>query len=202
MLVSGRIAPVVLLALYALGALSASQEWLSIKIVAADTAGAAELGVSGASSAPPVFALALACCALTVVLFLLKRVGRLVALVTLVMGSIALCGFTVPVLLNPLSSVSGAVSELTGLLGENAIEAAISEVVLLPWIYLTVVFATIAGVFAGILLPFSNRWPLRASRYKRNDSSSRETSSRMADQLADDRISEWDALSKGEDPSA
>lgn len=201
-LLSGRIAPAVLLSLFALCALSASQEWLRIKIVAADTAGAAELSVSGASSAPPVIALALACGALSIVLFLLKRVGRLVALVALVIGSIALCGFTVPVIVNPLSAVGGSVSELTGLLGEDAQEAAVGELILLPWIYLTVVFAAVAAVFAVLLIPFSTRWPLRASRYKRSHSYSSETSSRMTNQLADDRISEWDALTKGDDPSA
>ncbi len=201
-LVNGRVAPVVLLALFLFCTLSTSQEWLRIEVLATDTAGAAELGVSGATLAPPVIALTLACCALTVVLFLLKRVGRVLALSALVVASIALCGFTVPVLLNPLASVGSAVSELTGLLGESAIGAAISQVVFLPWIYLTVVLSAIAAVYAGVLIPFSARWRIRASRYKRNDSPSSERSSRMADQLADDRISEWDALTKGEDPSA
>jgi uncharacterized membrane protein (TIGR02234 family) len=139
---------------------------------------------------PLALALVAAALALTIAGPIFRRVlGVLVAILGL--GSAAL---TSSALVAPLSAVSGRVTELTGITGSTS-EAAIIWSQVSPWLYVALVLGIAAAVLGISIVVWGGRWQVTGQKYDSERRRAAESSSKP------DRISDWDALSDGEDPT-
>lgn len=170
----------------ALGA--GSQPWISFSLE-----GAPEQFPTGhdlnAALSPVAIAIVVAALALSIAGPIFRRVlGLLVA--ALGAGVVALAA---AVAANPASAMAARVTELTGLSGHGGL-AAVANVTLTPWSWVTIAAGFVAAL-AGLVVVFtSGRWRSAGRKY--------EAASSKAPAQKPDRISDWDALSEGEDPTA
>lgn len=142
-----------------------------------------------AALSPIAIAIIVAALALTIAGPIFRRVlGFLVA--GLGAGTVALAA---SVAVDPESAMTTRVAELTGLSGHGGF-AAVSDAALTPWPWLTIAAGAIAA-FGGLVVLFaSGRWAVAGRKYEAAGAKTAAPSS--------DRISDWDALSEGDDPTA
>ncbi len=139
---------------------------------------------------PVSIALIAAALALTIAGPVFRRVlGVLVAL--LGAGLVAL---TWAVLGSPLGSISGAITELTGLAG-GAAGSAVTWIQVSPWVTTNLIVGCLAMLLGAVVLCFGGRWRTGGRKYDT------EQDRRGEPQEGPDRISDWDSLSDGDDPS-
>lgn len=188
-----RAKPLILLGIAATGAaslLAGSQTWVSFMIEGVHSAETVPGQDINPALTPLALALVAAALALTIAGPVFRRVlGVLVALLGL--GSAAL---TWSALTSPLGAISGKVTELTGITG-TATETAIVWSEVSPWGYVTLVLGVVAALLGVVVVIWGGRWVAAGRKYdaehKRQDSKSGRP----------DRISDWDALSEGDDPT-
>lgn len=170
----------------ALGA--GSQPWISFSLDGASDQLPTGHDLNAALS-PVAIAVVVAALALSIAGPIFRRVLGL--LVTgLGAGIVALA---VAVAVDPESAMTARVTELTGLSGHGGL-AAVTSATLTPWSWVTVAAGVIAAL-AGLVVVFtSGRWVTAAGRKY-------ETASTKPAEQKSDRISDWDALSVGEDPT-
>ncbi|SJN11412.1 Tryptophan-associated membrane protein [Leucobacter sp. 7(1)] len=140
---------------------------------------------------PVAIALVAAALALTIAGPVFRRVlGGLVVL--LGAGLVAL---TAGVIANPLAAVTGKITELTGITGGAATNAVVwSQLSTWAWVS---VFAGVAAAVIGLLVVvFGGRWVTGGRKYDTGGAASKRADG------GTDRISDWDALSDGDDPTA
>lgn len=187
-----RAKPIMLLAVAATGALAllgGSQTWVSFMI---DSTHSVETVVGNdvnQAVTPVAIALIAAALALTIAGAVFRRVlGVLVALL-----GIGIVALTVPALTAPLDAIGARVTDLTGITGAATIDAVVWHDVGV-WVWVTIAAGALA-LFAGVaVLGFGGTWASGGRKY--------ESASRQGPQSgAPDRISDWDALSGGDDPS-
>ncbi|MBK0419174.1 Trp biosynthesis-associated membrane protein [Leucobacter sp. CSA1] len=191
-----RAKPLLLLGIALSGALSllaATQTWLSFSL---DSSAAAqtEVAVGGQELNPALVpvALALVACAvaLTIAGPVFRRVlGGLVAL--LGAGIVAL---TAGVLASPLDAASGRITELTGLSGGAQAGLVVSSQ-LSPWAAANAALGVLAALLGVLVLVLGGRWAAAGRKYEAG-------SARAPRAAGPDRISDWDALSEGGDPTS
>ncbi|WP_449281454.1 Trp biosynthesis-associated membrane protein [Leucobacter sp.] len=188
-----RAKPAVLggIALSGAAALAAgSQTWVSFMLDGTHRVETITGHAANAALTPVSVALIAAALALTIAGRVFRRVlGALVAL--LGAGLIAL---TSGVLADPLAAAGGRITELTGIAGG----AAGSEVLwsdVSAWGWVSLLAGALAVALGAIVLLFSGRWGAAGRKY---DSAPKAAG---APGGAPDRISDWDSLSEGTDPS-
>lgn len=180
---------------------SATQTWVTLSL----SQGAAAFGwleVTGQQlnqSLSPVAIAALASAlALTIAGKAFRRVlGVLVALLGAGIAAIA-----VTALRNPVRAASGALAEVTGLTGSAQLELVTNSMVS-PVIAMTL-GAGIALVMLGLFVVLiSGRWRAAGRKYETSgeDHEARPAGQERSEDVELDRISDWEAMNEGEDPS-
>lgn len=170
--------------------LAGSQTWVSFMIEGTHSAETVLGQDINPALTPLALALVAAALALTIAGPVFRRVlGVLVAL--LGAGSAALTGSA---LAAPLSAVSGKVTELTGITGSASSSAIIwSEVS--PWGYVTLALGVVAVLLGVVVVIWGGRWGTAGRKYDA------ERKREVVKEDNPDRISDWDALSEGDDPT-
>ncbi|QOR72320.1 Trp biosynthesis-associated membrane protein [Ruania alkalisoli] len=188
--VGRRTAVLVLLAVGALLLVLSLPTWAHAPVRTTIGAGGTA-SVSGADGAPLVPSLALVVIVAGLVIGLAGRVARVVAAVAAALGGLGAIVAVVAFLRDPQTPVQSVAADMTGV---RELGGAVTTTVW-PWLAL-VAGATVALV--GTLLPWRmGSWRAAARRYERAPDPDEESgqlgrATRMAD---------WDALSRGEDPS-
>ncbi|WP_240422904.1 Trp biosynthesis-associated membrane protein [Leucobacter sp. wl10] len=170
--------------------LAGSQTWISFTLAGTEKVETVTGHEANAALSPISIAMFAAALALTIAGPVFRRVlGLLVAL--LGAGLVAL---TSGVIAAPVAAVSSRITELTGIAGEAA-GASVAWSSVSAWAWVSVAAGVAAILLGAIVLLFSGRWRSAGRKY---DSDRRAPG---GDGAEPDRISEWDSLSRGEDPS-
>lgn len=144
-----------------------------------------------AALSPVAIALVAAALALTIAGPVFRRVlGGLVTL--LGAGLVAL---TAGVIAAPLTAVTSTVTELTGISG-TAATAAVVWSQLSVWAWVSVVAGAVAALIGLLIVLFGGRWATGGRKYDTGAAAKKRADG------GTDRISDWDALSDGDDPTA
>lgn len=170
--------------------IAGSQTWISFMLDGTHSVETVTGNAANAALAPVSVALVAAALALTIAGPVFRRVlGVLVAL--LGAGLIALTG---GVLADPLAAAGGRITELTGIAGGAAGSAVLWSDVS-AWGWVSLIAGALAVVLGVVVLIFSGRWGSAGRKY---DSAPKAEGAAGG---APDRISDWDSLSEGTDPS-
>lgn len=186
-----------------LALISSTQSWVTIEL-APGIAAQGELAVSGQQLSPPLAPLALALAALAVALTIAGRVFRLVLGVLAALLGIGVAASAIGVIQAPLAAAVAKVTELTGIGGIEATgPGVIAASHLAVWAPITVA----AGVFGALLglavLVWGRGWAAAGRKYEtvHENAAADQAAENSAAVVTHDRISDWDALSDGADPS-
>lgn len=180
----------------ALALLTSVQRWLDIKFFTG-VASAESLSVSGQELSPALTLLALAALASALVLTIAGPIFRRVigVLVAVLGGGLAAIGLLT--VTQPLAGARAAIEAVTGITGDDQF-GLVRATVVSAW-------PTVAGlsgivlVFAGLwIVIFGGRWFSGGRKYQPAEAGGRASSRGAA---GSDRISDWDALSDGDDPT-
>lgn len=191
-----RAALVILLAgLGSLALVVASQRWI-VLVLSPGAAAVERLDVSGQQLAPALSPLALAALASALALTIAGRVFRRVlgAIVVLLGAGITVVGTSV--LGDPAAAAGSSLATVTGLAGEGSRALVVSEEVS-AWPLLAAGVGAVLAVAGVLVVVLAGRWPGGGRRFRAAGAPVP-----AVDSGPPDRISEWDALSSGTDPSA
>lgn len=148
-----------------------------VSAIGADT----PVQVAGTTAAPQVLAVALVVLAAGAALALVGRVGRWAVVAVLVAGGALVVAAAVGVLVDPARAAGDAVTASTGLTGLAGRPSPT------PWPWLAATGGLLLVVCGAVLARASRSWPGSSRRHERA--------------VAPDERSDWDALSRGVDPS-
>ncbi len=173
-----------------IGIISSTQTWFTV--VRVD--GAADVPVAGADAMPVLAPLSLAVLALSAAIAIVGPVMRIVfaIIAMLIAGSLGTATLVVA-LEHPVSAVASTLSELVGLMGEEALAPMIASITGTPWPCIALVAWVIlflGGIFA---LLTARHWKVGGRRFQ--------TSSSTPHDGPIDAVESWDDLSHGTDPT-
>lgn len=174
----------------ALGLLAGSQSWVSFMVDGTHSVETVAGHEVNAAVSPISIAIVAAALALTIAGPVFRRaLGVLVAL----LGA-GLTALTISVLAAPLTAITGTITSLTGISGEATTDLVVWSR-LSAWIWVCVVAGVLAAILGLVVAVFSGTWAAGGRKY--------DAAPRPADVSTNtpDRISDWDALSGGDDPS-
>jgi len=183
-----RMRPIVLSSLVVLAAvvmLSWTQRWFTVTLP-----DDVRVEVLGSDAAGALAALALTVFALVAALSIASTILRraLGAVAALVGGAIVVVAQST--LANPILASAELVTESTGISGIESVGALVVSVEGSPW-SITALVAGVLIIVAGLAAAVSaGRWPTATKKYERR-----------ATVMADDPASQWDAQSRGIDPT-
>jgi hypothetical protein len=197
-----------IVAIFAL--IASSQNWVTFTLSDETALSTRFLDVSGNTIAPLTFALLLAALAGLAALTISNRGLSYVVLVAVAacgVGSSIVCA---NVANNPIEFAQTQLTKATGLAGTGTLKSYVVSTALSPWLIITAIASVALSILAIFAIANAHNWARRRTRY---DSRSRRTADASlpgdestrrvsVEDLADDRIDDWDALSSGEDPSA
>ncbi|PCC29372.1 hypothetical protein CIK76_08180 [Glutamicibacter sp. BW80] len=171
------------------GLWTATRTWVVVQ-VESGTVQVPEIIVDGSTAAASVTALCVAVLAGALALLIAGKIARyLIGLITLLAG-IAVIAAGVNAVTNPQAAAAGAVAEATGL------TSGAGQYTVSLWPSLTVVAGAIIVLQGILVLIYCGGW-------KKNSKYDREVSVAPAAKDAQSRgISDWEQLSKGEDPTS
>ncbi|MDO8144980.1 MULTISPECIES: Trp biosynthesis-associated membrane protein [unclassified Isoptericola] len=154
--------------------------------------------VAGTSAAPVVSAAAFVTVACALATTLAGRVARRVALVVAVLAGLAVVGGTAAVLRDPVGPAVTAAADAAGVTELTA------PVSLTPWPWLAVVAGAGIAVVAVLGLVGAGSWPATGGRHERAGGPVATAGGEepRTDDDAADAQADWDALSRGTDPSS
>lgn len=186
----GRSLSVLLLVLVGgLGVISSTQTWLRVAL----TTGAEALSVSGADAVPVLAPLSLTVLALAGVIAISGRVLRYVFAAIALAVAAALFAVTAPVAYEaPVSAVSAAVTEATGLEGAEVVAGLVAGIESTPWPMISLVLWVFLALTAVFIVATAHRWRRGGKRFE---------TAHAADGGPVDAIDSWDDLSRGSDPT-
>lgn len=185
----GRWTAAVVLLAAAVGACAAAP-WVTA--TGASPLGDVTLRAAGSAAAPAVPATALVLAAAGAAIPLAGRVGRWLVALVVALGGLAVAASAVAVVVDPAGVAAQAAASRTGvdhLVGTPDVTAA-------PWVAALV--GAVAVALAAGLVRASARWPVASRRYE--GAPGRPVAPPRADDEPD-RQSDWDALTRGTDPS-
>lgn len=200
---------VVLVVLTAAGLalLAAGRPWVTQDV--SDVPGVRVVTASGDEAAPAVPALALVAGAGGVALLVAGRIGRRPAGLAIGLAGLGVLAAAVGVITDPRSAAAAAVPAATGRTGPLPDPAATS-----PWAWLTLVAALVLVACGAVAVLRSGSWPGAGRRFEPAtgssgapsgpgvESASRAPASSGSPGTPADAVTAWDALSRGEDPTA
>lgn len=177
----------------AAGLLAGSQTWVSFMLDGTHSLETVTGHDVNAALTPVFIAIMAAALALTIAGPVFRRV--LGVLVTLLgAGAVAL---SMVVLANPLAALAGKITELTGISGSSN-TSVVTWSSVSGWGYLSVVAGVLALVIGLVVLVTAGRWAAAGRKYAAPAAGGQTAG---ASGGAPDRISDWDALSDGGDPT-
>jgi uncharacterized membrane protein (TIGR02234 family) len=192
-----RAAGVLLLAA-ALTGVCAVPEWVSATSRSV-LGGEVTVAVSGGSAAPTLVAAALVLLAATAAVALVGRVGRWVVVASVALAGALVVAGAVDVLRDPLAAVLPAVVAQTG------VERVVGDVSVSVWPWVAVVIGVLDLLAAIWLARESASWAVSRRHEQRSSSDEPAPASPGAATPGvpgpDDERSQWDALSRGDDPT-
>ncbi|GAB2508785.1 hypothetical protein GCM10027064_02790 [Microbacterium petrolearium] len=166
-----------------------TQTWLSAQL--AD----ATLPVPGASASPVLQPLALAALALALVLALAGVVLRyILGVLAVLLGFVLVATTSRIAFAPPVSAAASAVTEHTGLAGEEAVGELVVSLAVTPWPIISLVAAALVVLGGATVVSTARHWKRSGRRY--------ETASAAPADGPLDAIDSWDDLSHGQDPTA
>jgi hypothetical protein len=166
--------------------------------------GTADLAVQGQTAVPPLSGLALASVALAGALSLAPFALRLVlGVLQIVLGALSTVA-VIGAMTDPAGAAAPLVTEATGIDGDESVRAVIDSVVATPWPALALGASLLSALLGAVILVTARRWPRPGRRYATTpadapDGASEAAAEPTAAATAED---EWDALSRGDDPTA
>lgn len=173
-----------------LGLWTATRTWITVD-VESGTVQVPQIVVDGSTAAASVTAVCVAVLAGALALLIAGKVARYIIGVITVLAGAAVITAGVSVLTNPEAAAAGAVAEATGL-SANAANYAVSV-----WPTLTVLAGLVIVFQAVLVLARSGSWK-KSSKYDRKVS----TTGQPPKDAQSRGISDWEQLSKGEDPTS
>lgn len=179
----------------ALVLLAWSQPWFTLSLAAGSGDGE-PLIVRGDIAASGLVPLALTTLALVAALAIAGPVFRIVLGVLEALIGGCIIAVSVVAISDPVAASSAAVTELTGVSGQDSVAALVEEVSTSLWPAVAVVLGAavvLVGSFVAVTAP---RWPASGRKYNRTRTAP------VDDAAAVDPVAEWDALSDGDDPTA
>jgi hypothetical protein len=144
--------------------------------------------VAGQAAAPALAPLGIVALALGIALTIAGRAARVVLGVVLVLLGSAIVAAGLPSVLDPSAGTSSAIVTATGVTDFAPFVVSRSST---AWPILAVVSGVLAGLLGLVVLIRGHRWSTGGRRYRADLPVTRST----------DPISEWDALSRGSDPT-
>lgn len=169
---------------------ASSRTWVSAQadlLTGGAVAGRQVVVAVGSAVAPAAGALGLVVLAAAGLLLLARPVVRLVAGVLVVLAGLTAAGVSVRVLLDPTSAVLPAVAEASGLTPGSVTAADVATVSSTAWPWTAVVAGVLAALLGAAVLAAGRGWG---------------TTRRFERDTAPTRGDDWDALSRGDDPTA
>lgn len=157
--------------------------------------------VVGQVAAPPLSGLALASLALAGALSLAPFVLRLVLGALQVLLSVLVAVSVLPSLTDPAGRVATRVTEVTGIAGDGPVRALLDRVDSGPWPVIVLVTAVIGAVAGVWILVTGRRWPKPGRRYAAKGADDTAVVTGPKESAGSSREDEWDALTRGEDPT-
>lgn len=181
----------------ALAMIAWTQPWAHLVLDVEGTS--ADITASGSDASLPVMALSLAALAGTAAMAMAQRSWRLILAILLVLLGAGIAVTASLAYGDPAAGLLAPVGEATAIGGENAIRQVIAtgEVSGTAWPLIAAiggVGVALSGAFAAIT---SRSWASGGRRFDRDASSEQEAD----EAVGDTRVSQWDALSAGDDPT-
>lgn len=152
------------------------------------TGSAQSVAVTGTDAAPAVLALAIVAIAASLATSLASSWVRFVTGPVLIASGLGAAWSSFAVTLDPQGAAAGAVTEATGVVGSQVDAAAT------VWPMISILPALVLCAIGIVVLLVGGRWP-RGTRY-------RSAAVAAPSDPAEDPAAAWDALTRGEDPSA
>jgi uncharacterized membrane protein (TIGR02234 family) len=173
--------------------LAASRTWVTA-VADGGLARASEVGVSGGTASAGVPALALVALAGAVVLMIGGRALRLGVAVLLLLAGVGVMALVLGVAADPGSAVRSAVSAATGTQGGTGAR----DVRTTGWLWPAGAGGLLLVAGGGSALATGRSWPGASARYERTGAAGADPDPNAPAGEA----SAWDALSRGDDPTA
>jgi hypothetical protein len=148
----------------------------------------APIVVAGSAAAPAMAPLGIVALALGIALTIAGPLARLVLAVVLVLLGVGIVATALP---NVLSDAAGTTSAIVTATGVSEVGPFVTARSGTSWPLLAVVAGALAAVLGVVVLVRSRTWTTGGRRFRADLPTTRST----------DPISEWDALSKGADPT-
>lgn len=173
-----------------------SQPWYTLELVEGSGSTAALL-VGGDVAAAGLAPLALTLLALIAALAISGRVFRIVlGVLESLLGGVTLAVASVTVA-DPVRASASAVTEMTGVSGQESVAALVQSSSATGWPVLSFVLGVLVVLAGAAVAVTASRWPVSGRKYSRA-----RLLAQGDDENPGDPIAEWDALSDGDDPTA
>ncbi|GAA3584167.1 hypothetical protein GCM10022198_04290 [Klugiella xanthotipulae] len=177
-----------------------SQPWFTLTL--RDAAGVDDpIQISGQQAAASLSAFALCGLALGGALSISGLVFRYVLGVLQILLGICILVATTAALGDPTSGAGAVITEQTGLAGSESLRTLVESVAVSVWPWLGCVVAGLVVLSGMGVLVTSARWPRSSSRYQTVVIEASGPGVDVDASEPEDRISEWDRMSRGVDPT-
>lgn len=175
-----------------IGVISSTQTWLTVQ-----RADAGEpLAVAGADVVPLLAPLSLAVLALGAALSIAGLVLRYVFAALGAGAAVLLAVGTVPLMVDPpVAAVAAAVTEATGLAGDEALQEIVSRLEPSAWPSVALACWLVLLAASAFVLLSARRWKAGGRRYRSTSAPHEHTTGPL------DPVDSWDELSHGTDPT-
>jgi hypothetical protein len=164
--------------------LASTQTWATATVAGVR----APVVVAGQAAAPSLAPLGIVALALGIALTIAGRAARIVLGVVLVLLGAGIVAAAFPSLLDAASGTRGAITAATGVTDVGPLVLARSGT---SWPVVATVSGVLAAVLGLVVLVRAHRWTTGGRRFRADVPATRST----------DPISEWDALTRGSDPT-
>jgi Tryptophan-associated transmembrane protein (Trp_oprn_chp) len=180
-----------------LALLAAGRAWVTQDVE--EVPGVHTLTATGDQAASAVPALALSAAAGALVLLIAGPLAARLAGVVVTLAGGGLAAAAVAVLADPRSAAAAAVPGVTGRAGPLADPAAAST-----WVWITVIAGLLVATGGGLAAARSSAWSAPGRRFEQASTGGRAGRRRGTDDGvgAENAVRAWDALSRGDDPTA
>lgn len=181
-----------------LALLASVQAWIHVEFFPG-VATVEQTEVSGQQASPAITLIALAALAAALVLTIAGPVFRRVIGALVLLLGVGLSSVGLVIALSPIDGARSQVEDATGISGADSHYALVSEISVSAWPMITAAIGVLLAVLGLYVVLFSGRWKAAGRKYDAAGRGKAQKASRPEAQ--GDRISEWDALSDGDDPT-